>query len=161
MPNGSIVVVGTASNVGSSASIQLAIARFDRHRALDASFGNGGKALPEFEGGNATATSVNVLHSGKILVVGHWSNSSASGIALVRYTERGALDGSFGADGKVVSSLGTGASVPSAAALEHSGNIVVSGYDVSPSGAVGFVLARYCSEGGGPSPTNELSGRAS
>jgi uncharacterized delta-60 repeat protein len=142
-PNGSIVVAGTVSNLGSGAAIQFAVARFNRYGAFDTSFGNGGKVFTDFDGTNAVAALVDVRHSGKILVVGKWSGSGAEGLALARYTEQGALDVSFGVDGKILSAPDMSESVLQAAALDPFGNIVVSGAVVSPSGVADFGLARY------------------
>ena len=79
-------------------------------------------------GGDAKA--VPGLPDGRILVAGFGFEERdriSSDWALARYTSTGRLDRSFGGDGIVVSSFGTGADSAGALARQADGKIVVAG----------------------------------
>lgn len=94
-PNGKIVVFGEAY---SGADYDFALIRLNTDGTLDSTFGNNGKAITPFDSGNDYGRSGELLPDGKLLLFG-----SASGkFALARYTSSGALDTSFGVNGKLV-----------------------------------------------------------
>src|SRR5205823_4239851 len=103
--DGKIVVVGTSSG-------DFAIARYQPDGTLDPSFGDGGTAKTDFSDVYDSfdqANAVVIQGNGKIVVAGstHDENCCAtSNFALVRYNVDGTLDGSFGTDGKVITSVG-------------------------------------------------------
>lgn len=67
---------------------------------LDATFGDGGKALLHYVGGGEEyATAVAALGDGRVLVGGFSETGSISGV-LARYLPDGRLDPAFGAGGK-------------------------------------------------------------
>jgi uncharacterized delta-60 repeat protein len=102
-PDGRIVLAGRAEVAGSA--FDMALARLEPDGALDLTFGSGGKVTTDFEGWAECAYGVAVLPGGEIVAGG----SAIVAIpylvdhdfALVRYTAAGALDGTFGAGGKV------------------------------------------------------------
>ena len=85
-----IVVAGTATGTNRD----FAVARYLPTGALDASFAGGGTATHNF-GSNDDAYAVLVDSSKKVVVVGQAGNN----FGVVRYTEAGELDTTFGADG--------------------------------------------------------------
>jgi uncharacterized delta-60 repeat protein len=93
-PDGKIVLVGSA-HVRYPADIGLL--RLKPNGGRDRSFGNGGRVVTQWKGGNS-ASSVAIQPDGKILVV-------AAGIVL-RYLPDGRLDPTFGDAGALVASAG-------------------------------------------------------
>jgi uncharacterized delta-60 repeat protein len=106
--DGQIVVAGStmASSTKSGSTIVFAVARYNgTNGSLDASFGSGGKATISFgnkpQNQDAEARALAIQSDGKILVAGF-----AGGGALARLNVNGGLDPSFGAGGKVTTSVG-------------------------------------------------------
>jgi uncharacterized delta-60 repeat protein len=78
------------------------------------------------------------------VVAGSSDASGRSAFALARYLPNGALDPSFGGDGRVRSDFG---SYALAVALQPDGKIVVAGWSSTASGGGAFALARYLPNG--------------
>ena len=82
------------------ARIDLAIARYDIDGSLDSGFGSGGKIAIQLTNpatdNPSTAQSVAIQHDGKIVAAGE-----GDGFGVVRLSEDGSLDSSFGDGGKV------------------------------------------------------------
>ena len=143
-PNGKIVAAGFAYT-GLGINPDYAIVRYNSDASLDMSFGTSGKVTTDLSGTNDFANAVAVQSDGKIVAAGY----TGSDMSLVRYSSAGALDGSFGTGGKVIT---TSASSPSfgsrahAIAIQSDGKIVIGGYASSGSGVslvIGFGLVRY------------------
>ena len=89
---------------------------------------------------------VTVQSDGKIVVAGRsWSGSSYD-IAVVRYTNTGALDASFNSGGKVTTDFGSTTDQAYSVAVQSDGKILVGGYSDS-GGSDRFALVRYTSTG--------------
>lgn len=106
--------------------------------ALDTSFGTGGKVITTFGPGTDPANAVAVQPDGRLVVAGAKQSDTGSDFALARYRANGRLDRSFGAGGKVVTSVGPEDDGTRALALQPDGKIVVAGFR-DPD----FALARY------------------
>ena len=138
--DGRIVVAGRSGN-------DVAVARYTRAGALDASFGDGGKVTTSFFSGSThQAYAVALQPDGKIVVAG---NVGGDGL-VVRYTRSGTLDASFGDGGKVVTDFGS-ISDPiydsfNSMALRGDGRIVAAG-ERRDNNRQEFVLARYTADG--------------
>lgn len=147
-PDGKFVVVGFA-RIG--ASTDFALARYNADGSLDPNFGVNGTATTGFGTGNDYILAVALQPDGKLAVAGISRNSPGEldTFALARYTPNGVLDSSFGANGKVVTSIiSQDANGATAIALQANGKIVVAGYTFlnAPIGATNrsdFALARY------------------
>jgi uncharacterized delta-60 repeat protein len=127
-PDGKILVVGTAYDVGPfRVDSTVVVARFDSDGALDPTFGTDGKvktAIPfdqDFEG-----KAVALQSDGKIVVAGTDVIVNDEHLALVRYGPDGSLDATFGTDGLVGRALGR-AGVAEGVAIQSDGKIVVAG----------------------------------
>ena len=112
--------------------------------ALDAGFGNSGKAsLTAFGGDRSTMT---IQADGKIVMVG----GTFTDFVLARFNADGTLDATFDADGRVTTDLISGEPEEAlAVTIQPDGKIVVAGYTgtAGPGGAVQFALARYNPDG--------------
>jgi uncharacterized delta-60 repeat protein/uncharacterized repeat protein (TIGR01451 family) len=102
--DGKIILVGSAWN--NTNREDFALARYNANGSLDTSFGNGGLVLTDFGGTtylDDSAISVALQEDGKIVVAGN--NGGLFDSALARYNPDGTLDTSFGAGGKVITSI--------------------------------------------------------
>lgn len=98
---------------------------------LDLSFGSGGIVLTDF-GGPAyydVARTGKVQPDGKIVVCGQFNfyDSGESGLFLARYHPTGALDDSFGTNGKIISPINQSIVVGCDIALQPDGKIIAVG----------------------------------
>jgi uncharacterized delta-60 repeat protein len=125
-PDGRIVIGVKRSPLSGSDFILM---RYNATGTVDTSFGVGGVVQTNFLGFGGIITSVKVDSRGRILAAGYIYTSSqgASGdFALARYLSSGALDTSFGSQGKVIRDNGAGA-LAQAIAIQKDGKIVVAG----------------------------------
>ena len=145
---------------------------------LDQSFGVGGTVVTSMGGGMAQVTAVAILkgHEGhqdhhgakgkankdvkkfEILAGGPALLSPGGlnrGFALARYNDDGTLDTTWGAGGKVLTTVGSGDAFAWAMAIQHDRKIVQAGYAYTPSGLPPpappafkrFALVRYNEDG--------------
>ena len=164
-PNGKILLVGLTDDnsvpyesdidfvlatIGQSPECDSAIIRYTAQGAFDSSFG------PIINGMEVTSSSQNcnffvdvVLQSdGKIIAIGSARNIDNNNFEflVVRYNQNGLLDCSFGNNGIVVTSLGTGDAFAKSIALQEDGKILVTG-NVQWGDFKKFTTVRYTSEG--------------
>jgi uncharacterized delta-60 repeat protein len=140
-PDGRIVVAGITTNVHVT---RVALARYTRTGTLDPTFGKRGKV--EIESGSLRGMGLRALalqRDGKIVVAGHKNVQGGSHFTIARFTSRGAIDRSFGNDGRVTTVHG----YSSAVAIQSDGKIVAAGQvEVAGSGSQ-LGLARYLPSG--------------
>ena len=140
-PDGKIVAVGNAGG-------DFALVRYnDADGSLDTSFGASGKVITDIGGGSNSANAVAIQPDGKIVAVGNAAGGAGTGFALVRYNVAdGSLDTSFGASGKVITTIsGSGGGrndSAQAVAIQSDGKIVAAGYAYNVDDT-DFALARY------------------
>ncbi len=103
---------------------------------LDSSFGSNGIVISDF-GGNESIKNILIQNDGKILVVGYSGND----LALARYNGNGALDETFGTNGKTITDIDDG-SIDAGNAIGLSDRIIIGG---SASGK--YALVAYTPEG--------------
>src|SRR5204863_5909182 len=105
--DGKIVVAGGLGGLFWNGSYRdFALVRYMASGALDPSFGTGGMVTTPIGSGDDSGYSVAVQSDGKIVVAGVSNNGSSQDIALVRYTDSGVLDSSFGTGGIVTTDFG-------------------------------------------------------
>jgi uncharacterized delta-60 repeat protein len=134
-----IVVAGYA-RIGSTDD--FAVVRYNSDGSLDNTFGTGGKVTTAFGTGTDWGFSVAIQSDGKIVVVGFASMDYAN-IAVVRYTDTGALDNTFGTGGKVTTAVGSSGCAGSSVAIQSDGKIVVGGYSNNGFSDQDFAVVRY------------------
>jgi uncharacterized delta-60 repeat protein len=125
-------VYGVGSAGRGSRRADFALARYTKTGALDPSFGAGGKVLTKF-GCDCldVAAAVAIQKDGNIVAAGSSEpvGSSGGNFALARYTKSGALDGSFGTSGRVLTSHPAyDFSLAGAVAIQEDGKIIAAGY---------------------------------
>jgi uncharacterized delta-60 repeat protein len=143
-PDGKIVVAGYADNGSDS---DFALVRYTTSGDLDSTFGSGGVVITAISSGSDGALTVALQPDGKIVAAGFTYNENDKDMVLVRYTDTGELDTSFGNDGIVITALGTSDDERAyGLVLQPDGKIVLAG-DTRNAGDYDFVLARYGSSG--------------
>jgi uncharacterized delta-60 repeat protein len=137
-PDGKIVVAGPIEGT----RFIWGVTRLTSSGQLDGSFNNGGKAYVDFPGNNGV-NAVLVQPDRKIILGGYRETNGDSDFALVRLTESGSLDPSFGptAEGIVTTQMG-GRDRINALALAPNGFIYAGGYR-EIGGDQDFALAQY------------------
>lgn len=138
--DGKIVVAGSSIGAGE----QVALARYDTAGVLDPSFGGDGRVVTNFTAGNDFAFAIVIQADGRIVVAGA-AGGSGGRIALARYDPAGALDPTFGGDGKVTTDFSPGQDLANALAVQADGKLVVAGRTDGSGGR--FALARYDTSG--------------
>jgi uncharacterized delta-60 repeat protein len=118
--DGKIVVAGFAGG-------SFAVVRYLPDGTLDSTFGSKGKAVKDIGSGPEHTNAVLIQQDGKIVLAGEVADGDNYVVALARYISGGALDGSFGSAGVVVTRLPK-ASGAVAATLAPDGSILVAGY---------------------------------
>ncbi len=148
--SGNIVICGAVT----IALVQkFAILRYTSNGVLDPTFNTNGYISTTVTGGSVqSAYGVAIDSSGKIVVCGNATISSAINGVILRYTSAGALDNTFGPGTSgsrpgYVSTLANGTSlVLYAVTTDSSSNILVCG-TTTVSSAVRFIVMRYSSAG--------------
>jgi len=124
-----------------------AITACAQNGSLDASFGVNGKAITDFGGANDFATCMVLQGDKKIVVGGYVTLAAKQYFALVRYSENGAPDSSFGTNGKVTTGFdGIDTVYLESMKLQADGRIITGGYLINGVND-NFVLVRYKTNG--------------
>ena len=125
---------------------------------LDPSFGNGGIVVtsitnnPYYDAPTSMRVQPDgkIVVSGRVLAPGEYVEYDDAGFFLARYHPSGALDASFGTDGKVISLLGPDYAADEVLgddiALQPDGKIIAVGYKFNNS-QYGFAVNRYNTDG--------------
>jgi uncharacterized delta-60 repeat protein len=152
-PDGKIVAAGTdyvAFSSEISSNTDFAIARYHPDGSPDASFGNNGRMVTDFEGFNDDAFAILIQPDGKLVAVGSaLDQTEYYDFAAARYHPNGALDASFGTGGKVRTDFGNADfDRAHAAVLQPDGRIVAAGFTIFDGGlSQPFALVRYLANG--------------
>jgi uncharacterized delta-60 repeat protein len=145
--DGKLVAAGLAVGAGES-GFDFGLARYMPNGGLDPSLGAAGKLTIDFANGQDEANAVAVQADGKLVVAGF--TRDVSGIphaVLTRHNlEDGALDPSFGVDGKVITDV-SGIDWANDLALQADGKLVLAGIDILPFGGWDFAVARFNTDG--------------
>ena len=148
--DGKIVVVG-GSGVCEGCNPKFAVARYNSDGSLDTTFGGDGRVTTDFSRHEDLAHGVAIQADAKIVAVGsRATDRSDSRFALARSNPDGALDTTFGGDGKVTTNLTRrGDLIFWGVAIQPGGRIVVAGVAGScfPTCNSRFALVRYEPDG--------------
>lgn len=140
------IVLGGYSYYENGANIlaDIALVRYSINGTLDTTFGLGGKVITEV-GIDSQANKLLILDDNKILICGCTWNSSSYDFALVRYNSEGSLDTTFGVNGVVTTSIGSGDDESNCILLQPDNKILVTGStsNVIDGSKSNFALVRY------------------
>jgi uncharacterized delta-60 repeat protein len=146
-PDGKIIAAGGAyggTSFSLSTSNDIAVARYNADGSLDSSFGFAGKVNTDFSRGYDVGSGVAVQADGKIVVSGtQYVTSTSADFLLVRYGTNGALDQSFGSNGRVMTDFSGGSDVALDVVVQPDGRIIVAGSAFITATKSDFALARY------------------
>ncbi len=145
-PDGKIVVLGY-TDVSTNFGFEFALVRYNSNGSLDTSFGNGGKVITDISPNTNSKNSVVLQSDGKIIIAGSTYNGTNNDFALARYNADGSQDISFGNNGKVITSIGSGDDYGRSVVIQPNGKITLAGTSNNGSESFDFALARYNSNG--------------
>lgn len=163
-------IIAAGSSQGyNGGSTHFTVIKYLADGSLDNSFGNGGVVYTPVDDASA-AQDFAVQPDGKIVVAGSSFRAAGQVMALVRYLPNGALDNTFGTNGRVTVQAGE-TSVAKSVALLPDGRILVAGYSgLAP--YLDFTMVRLTADGAldptfdnvgvvvSPMPTNLPTGEA-
>ena len=140
--DGKIVAVGDAGVNGDHAT--FAVARYRQNGALDSTFGREGRVRTDFTSFPEDALGVAISDRGRIVVAGGSGFGSPNEkFALARYDPNGALDATFGGDGRVTTDLAPGPDIAFGLGLQADGKVVAAGGASQGEDDPKWALARY------------------
>ena len=145
LDNGKILF-GGHSYVGSTPlRYEIAVVRLNANGSFDNSFGENGVFKSRFfEPGRSYLEDMALQSDGKLVVTGAANVNNEENYGLLRITENGQLDTTFGEDGQVIQKIDNIYAISKNIALQSDGKIVVAG-DATPfgGGKTQFFIARY------------------
>jgi len=151
--NGDIVVAGIACNdTAAPCNQDFAAARFDSNLQFDAGFGSGGRTLVNFDlGGNNGDNAVAVVEDAAgIVLIGNSTQSNGKiGPTAARLGADGALDTSFGNQGRFSSQLSGIFEYATSGAIDANGRLLIGGAGKSSSGIDDYAVVRILTDGSG------------
>lgn len=145
--DGKIVSAGFAGATDSPFANDFGVVRFNPDGTPDTGFGVNGVVTTAIGTGDDQARAMAIQpNDGRIIVAGSAWIGGNWDIALVRYLPSGALDNSFGNNGKVTRSIGPGDDLGFALALQPDGKILVAGQTTNQ-GTVQMAVVRFNTNG--------------
>jgi uncharacterized delta-60 repeat protein len=146
--DGKILVVGPVGIPGTGTGANFGLARYNPDGTLDAGFDGDGKVVTDFSVTTDFPSTVAVQSNGKIVAAG--SSRPFGGVydvAVARYNADGSLDGSFGGDGKVVTSISAETHDYAAKVAVQPDGRIVAGGGAQTQNASSAALLRYLPDG--------------
>jgi uncharacterized delta-60 repeat protein len=145
--DGKVVAVG-GTYTGTTTGDDFALARYNPDGTLDKGFGSGGKVTTPIGAGSSSDFGyvVAIGADGKIVVAGYAYNGSNRDFAVARYKPDGTLDTTFGGDGIVMTSLGSGYDMARGVAVQGTKTVVVGHSDQGVT-STDFAVVRYSANG--------------
>jgi uncharacterized delta-60 repeat protein len=139
LTDGSILIAGEQDG-------RLLLAKATPAGALDGSFASPDGFQILSSGSSSAALAIAVDEQNRILVSGFVENNEQSDMVILRYTQDGELDTTFGNDGQVVAGSASVDERAVSIALQPDGKIIVAG-DSNANGNVDFEVRRFDSNG--------------
>lgn len=137
--DGRILVGGSMSTP--SGGSKIIVRRYSADGVPETNFGSGGIASMDI-GERDVGGSVLLQPDGKIVVAGSTFTANRSRIVVIRFTDTGLPDQSFGTGGRELTEVGPGNAYGNDAALQPNGAIVVAGY-THANEKYDFAIVRY------------------
>jgi len=140
--DGKIVVAGNAA--AGSADQKFALVRYERDGSLDPGLQGDGTVITNFTRYDDGAYSVAIDPDGRIVAAGLAGDGGpAPRLAAVRYLADGALDPTFGSDGKVSADLTPHFDSAWGVAVQADGSVVCTGVSGAGGSHASFAVLRY------------------
>jgi uncharacterized delta-60 repeat protein len=151
-PDGKILA-GGGSGSSSDTNTDFTLDRFNADGTPDASFGTSGMSLTDLGGGDVASALLLQSNSDIVLagtstqIVQAPSINFRGDVGLARYAPAGGLDSSFGAGGKIITTLlGSTDSPAASVAIQQDGKLIAAG-TTGLTGFRDFAVARYNTDG--------------
>jgi uncharacterized delta-60 repeat protein len=124
------------------------LVRYATSGTLDETFGTNGKVVTDIgTDSEDQVTAMQIQSDGKILVAGYSNANGSEDFSILRFTLSGALDTSFGVNGKVLTDINSNShDYARSLQIQNDGKILVSGYSYG-TGTEDLVIVRYNSDG--------------
>jgi uncharacterized delta-60 repeat protein len=139
--DGKIVLGGDSNN-------DFALVRYEVDGSLDESFGIGGIVRSDFENSFDRMSAMALQSDGKIVSAGD-GGKHIFNFAVMRHNIDGSLDGDFGQDGKIITSIDSVSIYVEDLVIQNDGKIIVAGgaqnYGIGSDGD--FAIIRYLTNG--------------
>lgn len=120
--------------------------RFTPQGIIDSTFGSNGIVEIQYVNEDHKAYTILEQPDHKILVVDGITHGGKRDFAMLRYTEHGILDSTFGINGKVVTAFSSGSNTAHAIGLQEDQKILLAGF-LGTTPNHDFALARYSPDG--------------
>jgi|GEM_PF-1605355 len=143
-PNGKSVVAGSFRRQ------DFAVGRFHPDGSIDLAFGDGGRTMIDVDTSLDVAAAMVRQPDEKYLVAGWTRKDGYNNSAIMRLTADGALDTSFGGDGRQINEFGLFDDALRSIALQADGKIVAAGliaHQGGESSLTDFLVVRYNPDG--------------
>src|SRR5262249_7521362 len=143
--DGKLVVVGQVES-----GADFVVVRYNSDGTPDSDFGNDGTVLIDFGEYGATARSVAIDGSDRIVIAGYSYQYTTTGgydFAVARLTAGGALDTSFDADGKQTIDFGSGYDIGYSVAVDSLDRVLLAGSSFEVGIGTDFAVARLTTGG--------------
>ena len=141
--DGKILAAGYSSN---GSQTYFAIVRYTSSGVLDSTFSGDGIDTLTIGSSYDVATCIAIQSDGKIVVGGFTNNGTNRDFAVIRYTNAGVLDNTFGANGIVTTSVSSSDDELYGIVIQSDGKIVAGGYSWNGT-YTDFTVIRYSSNG--------------
>src|SRR5579863_6611279 len=117
--------------------------------SLNTTFGTGGIVTATFGGHSMMPLTAIEQASGKIVVIAGFNNETIAteAFGVARFTSKGKLDPTFGTHGVTLAAFTDFLNMPSSAAVQPDGAIVMVGCSETTQGGFGFAMARFTRDG--------------
>jgi uncharacterized delta-60 repeat protein len=142
-PLGVVIVGGGKIVVAGNAGANFVAVRYLPDGTLDHSFSGDGKAIIHFSQGDSFGFTVGRSKGNKVVIGGQVTVNGVDRFALVRLTPKGALDASFGGDGRVFTTMGSGNAYVWKLIVHADASIVATGDAIGGSGKTSPAVAWY------------------
>ncbi|MDX2007971.1 MAG: Ig-like domain-containing protein [Meiothermus sp.] len=138
-------VGGNATAAGKERSVVLAY----RNTGLFGGFsGDGIAAFDPDQGGSAVYDLLCLPNAQTLVTAGYAKSASGKpNFAVARLNSFGVLDNSFGGDGMVTTSIGSGKDVAAAVESASNGAVIVAGHTTNPNGQRDIAIVKYNNDG--------------
>lgn len=155
--------IGTGNDIGKSIVIQndgkiieagyskenltddFSMVRYKPDGSLDNSFGVNGKVKTSIGNSDDQASDVLLESDGKILVTGTTTVGTKKVFVMVKYKSDGSPDSTFGTNGEIETSIGTGDDVVTSSKIQDDGKVIVAGSSTGTN--EDFAIVRYKTDG--------------
>ncbi|MHA3787390.1 T9SS type A sorting domain-containing protein [Flavobacterium hauense] len=140
------ILLGGYTTSGTVDDINFGLMRLNADGSVDTTFGQNGRAVTVFGGGQAIINAISIASDGKIYASGTLFNTSTMSVSTIvaRYLANGTADATFGANGKVITTT-TVPSVMTSSVIQPDGKLLLLGY--SSGSDLDFACLRYNNNG--------------